>query len=608
MALEWLVDERQVNIDIRNDTGLAPLHVAAEKGHVKVLEWLVEHGADLSAKDNRNQTALHAAAEHGHANAVDWLLHKGVDVAAVDKSGVRPAFHIAAHSGRVHILEMLAQYVKDGRVLKAFTRVPTIAGYQPKEEVTHIIKRLEKLQEVTTRKLQQAAEMDDAAATTKEASGQQIDMFLKAKKLLTWILQKLPEDTIALALAAKVDKAMATLVAGEKEGGGAVRAPPTSKQAKRKKKHTNTGRGKAKIAPAEEAAWTLIGSGRRRGGAATAAEINKQEAEGVGLQGVDGCRIHTELDSDDEEEGEGGEGLVGCGEGADGNSPEASIDSEKEQDDDFDQQLAEAYQDETAKVGTHVSPHFCPLVPMYHGADSQHALAGALARAEAAEQRLEHLEEAARNAQKWAEQRIVAVLAERDLAVQQYENEKQAHASIQAKCTMLETMCMETERMYKRAVGIDPDINMTAAVGIEAPGAVVLEGGAASLLRGSNTRNHFCEPTNGDDSGSVCQICSAGGSSPIFVRGDKGELLPCDYCASVFHLGCLSPPLHELPDGLWGCPGCVGPPPLPPSDAVHSTHSQPLQPSWRLPLAGVAGTTSALGGGAPWGAVGGPPW
>ena len=43
-----------------------------------------------------------------------------------------------------------------------------------------------------------------------------------------------------------------------------------------------------------------------------------------------------------------------------------------------------------------------------------------------------------------------------------------------------------------------------------------------------------------------CHICK-----------DSGELLCCDFCPLAYHLGCLTPPMENIPDGSdWKCPEC----------------------------------------------------
>ncbi|XP_017652203.1 autoimmune regulator isoform X2 [Nannospalax galili] len=41
------------------------------------------------------------------------------------------------------------------------------------------------------------------------------------------------------------------------------------------------------------------------------------------------------------------------------------------------------------------------------------------------------------------------------------------------------------------------------------------------------------------------------------VCRDGGELICCDGCPRAFHLACLSPPLREIPSGIWRCSCCL---------------------------------------------------
>ncbi|KAK3276333.1 hypothetical protein CYMTET_15581 [Cymbomonas tetramitiformis] len=62
-----------------------PLHLAAENGHLAILEALIGGGAAVNYHTLVLQTPLHLAAVHGHTAAVKALMQAGADYGAVDK-------------------------------------------------------------------------------------------------------------------------------------------------------------------------------------------------------------------------------------------------------------------------------------------------------------------------------------------------------------------------------------------------------------------------------------------------------------------------------------------------------------------------------------------
>jgi len=42
-----------------------------------------------------------------------------------------------------------------------------------------------------------------------------------------------------------------------------------------------------------------------------------------------------------------------------------------------------------------------------------------------------------------------------------------------------------------------------------------------------------------------------------FVCKKEGELLCCDFCPKSYHLGCVQPPIKDVPETDWRCPDCV---------------------------------------------------
>jgi ankyrin repeat protein len=87
--------------------GRTPLLFASSRGHLEVVRWLLEHDADVNAKDqSRDWTSLHLAAYYGHLEIVQTLLEHNADTAARDKSGSTP-LHQASGCERVDIVRLL---------------------------------------------------------------------------------------------------------------------------------------------------------------------------------------------------------------------------------------------------------------------------------------------------------------------------------------------------------------------------------------------------------------------------------------------------------------------------------------------------------------------
>lgn len=63
-VVQRLINSGKVELDIRDDNNWTPLHLAARKGHHKVVEILV-NSVDVDAREENGYTALHMAATNG---------------------------------------------------------------------------------------------------------------------------------------------------------------------------------------------------------------------------------------------------------------------------------------------------------------------------------------------------------------------------------------------------------------------------------------------------------------------------------------------------------------------------------------------------------------
>jgi len=83
----WLIDivdffvEHEADINEKNDDGITPLFVACHKVHLDVVEYLVEHGADINKRDNNSYTPLQIACQEGHIDDIRHftLKNKGTE-------------------------------------------------------------------------------------------------------------------------------------------------------------------------------------------------------------------------------------------------------------------------------------------------------------------------------------------------------------------------------------------------------------------------------------------------------------------------------------------------------------------------------------------------
>lgn len=81
-VVKWL--ESGADIDCRNRTdGFTALILASKNGHMDIVGFLVDHGANINKVGKRAITALMVAAENGHLDVVKYLVEKGANIHAV---------------------------------------------------------------------------------------------------------------------------------------------------------------------------------------------------------------------------------------------------------------------------------------------------------------------------------------------------------------------------------------------------------------------------------------------------------------------------------------------------------------------------------------------
>ncbi|CAM2862814.1 ankyrin repeat domain-containing protein [Legionella worsleiensis] len=90
-------------------TGYTPLHIAARKGFLAIVNRLIDASANINQIIPEGQlTPLYLAAEKGYVDVVDRLLREGADMQLTNNADFNPV-HIAVINGHLAVLERLLQ-------------------------------------------------------------------------------------------------------------------------------------------------------------------------------------------------------------------------------------------------------------------------------------------------------------------------------------------------------------------------------------------------------------------------------------------------------------------------------------------------------------------
>lgn len=86
-----LLVKRGADIEVERDDKMTPLHLAAMMNPIpEAAKFLLDHGADPEARNNRGETPLHSAMDNYNPEVGILLIERGADVYAKDDEGVTP--------------------------------------------------------------------------------------------------------------------------------------------------------------------------------------------------------------------------------------------------------------------------------------------------------------------------------------------------------------------------------------------------------------------------------------------------------------------------------------------------------------------------------------
>lgn len=104
-----LVDANPECVHLLDDDGLGPAWIAAQGGYADILRLLITHRVELNMPCRaNNRYPIHQAAQSGHEKVVELLLQNGADPDPVDSSNVTPLW-LASQGGSDEIVAMILE-------------------------------------------------------------------------------------------------------------------------------------------------------------------------------------------------------------------------------------------------------------------------------------------------------------------------------------------------------------------------------------------------------------------------------------------------------------------------------------------------------------------
>uniref|UniRef100_A0A0K2TKJ7 Transient receptor potential cation channel subfamily A member 1 homolog [Aplysia californica] n=1 Tax=Lepeophtheirus salmonis TaxID=72036 RepID=A0A0K2TKJ7_LEPSM len=104
-----LLLEYGANVNSKNKHSVSVLHCAARTGQIESVELLVEHSAEVNVVNSLIQTPVYIAASNNNVKVIEYLVNNGCNPNIQDSNGFTP-LHIACKEGNVEAVEVLIAF------------------------------------------------------------------------------------------------------------------------------------------------------------------------------------------------------------------------------------------------------------------------------------------------------------------------------------------------------------------------------------------------------------------------------------------------------------------------------------------------------------------
>ncbi|KAM5286783.1 ankyrin repeat domain-containing protein 6 isoform 9-T16 [Hipposideros larvatus] len=127
------------DLDVQDDGDQTALHRATVVGNTEIIAALIQEGCALDRQDKDGNTALHEASWHGFSQSVKLLVKAGANVLAKNKAG-DTALHIAASLNHKKVVKILLEAGADGTIVNNAGQTPLeTARYHNNPEVALLL-------------------------------------------------------------------------------------------------------------------------------------------------------------------------------------------------------------------------------------------------------------------------------------------------------------------------------------------------------------------------------------------------------------------------------------------------------------------------------------
>lgn len=111
-------EEEKPVVEVINRQGMTPLHIAAEMGHIEIVKYLIDKGADPEIRNRGdNNTPLDLALAAGNLKIVKYLVAAGANPNTTDNQG-NSLLHIFTKNGD---LDMVKKLIKKGAEINSLS-------------------------------------------------------------------------------------------------------------------------------------------------------------------------------------------------------------------------------------------------------------------------------------------------------------------------------------------------------------------------------------------------------------------------------------------------------------------------------------------------------